>query len=357
MMKKLFMLALAIVVCSGMYAQYDERNVEDYINNYKEVAINEMIHTGVPAAITLAQGILETDAGSSDLVKQSNNHFGIKCKSDWVGSVVYHDDDAKGECFRSYITPEDSYKDHSDFLKNRPNYAFLFDLDPTDYEGWAKGLKKAGYATNPAYANILIKIIVDNSLQDFTLIALQRAQQREQELFALKPTNADNVIVNTSANVGAPPALDKKEVTSKIAQTIIAAPTYPTGEFEINQTKVIYAASGTSLFALANNYGIAYKKLLEYNDLTDKDILDKSQLIFLSKKSKKGAVPFHIVAANETMEDIAQAEGVVLKSLLEYNRIPNGAQPAAGEKIYLQSNSPVTPKLAPLKNDNTASTN
>src|SRR5580765_8463276 len=146
--------------------------VIDYIDTYKAIAISEMKRTGIPAAIILAQGIHETEAGTSELVRKSNNHFGIKCKDYWTGDKVYHNDDAKGECFRSYPRAFDSYIDHSDFLKNSPRYASLFQLDPTDYEAWAKGLRQAGYATNPKYATILINIINNYHLQDYTLIAL-----------------------------------------------------------------------------------------------------------------------------------------------------------------------------------------
>src|SRR5215203_6696321 len=140
--------------------------IRQYIDTYKEIAMEEMKRTGVPASITLAQGIHETGAGQSALVRKSNNHFGIKCKSEWVGESVSHDDDARGECFRKYNDPLESYRDHSDFLKNRSHYAFLFKLDPTDYEAWSYGLKKAGYATNPKYPQILIKLIRDYDLQD-----------------------------------------------------------------------------------------------------------------------------------------------------------------------------------------------
>ena len=134
-------------------------NILRYIETYAPLALKEMNRTGVPAAIKLAQGILETNAGQSDLVNKSNNHFGIKCKSSWTGEKVYHDDDAIGECFRKYETPEASYLDHSDYLKSQPRYAFLFDYDSNDYAAWAWGLKKAGYATNPIYAQSLIKYI------------------------------------------------------------------------------------------------------------------------------------------------------------------------------------------------------
>src|SRR5579863_8572462 len=143
-----------------------------YVNTYKTLAMAEEQRSGIPAAIILAQGLHETQAGTSDLVKQSNKHFGIKCKDDWKGQVVYHDDDSRQECFRSYPTAADSYRDHSDFLRRGTRYAFLFQLDPADYEGWAYGLKKAGYATNIRYSQILIKLIKDYNLQQYTLIAM-----------------------------------------------------------------------------------------------------------------------------------------------------------------------------------------
>src|SRR5437868_11855926 len=147
---KLIFLLSSILSGLSLFAQSPDQ-IRKYIDTYKDIAVAEEIRTGVPAAITLAQGIHETGAGTSDLVLSSNNHFGIKCKTEWSGAAVYHDDDAKGECFRKYNDPIDSYRDHSDFLKNRPYYASLFKLDPTDYAAWSFGLKKAGYATNPRY--------------------------------------------------------------------------------------------------------------------------------------------------------------------------------------------------------------
>src|SRR5438270_3986924 len=141
---KLFVILLLSVAGNHLFAQNSEI-VRKYIDSYKDIAIAEMQRTGVPASITLAQGILETEAGTSDLVRASNNHFGIKCKGDWTGETVFHDDDAKGECFRKYNDPADSYKDHSDFLRTRPNYTSLFQLDPTYYEAWARCLKRADY--------------------------------------------------------------------------------------------------------------------------------------------------------------------------------------------------------------------
>src|SRR5215216_1988069 len=171
-MKKIQLtLAFAVLFLGKSFSQ-SSQVIKDYVLQFKDIAIEEMKRTGVPAAITLAQGIHETSAGQSVLVLKSNNHFGIKCKAEWTGPSVSHDDDARGECFRKYSSPYDSYRDHSDFLTSRPHYASLFKLDPTDYEAWAWGLKKAGYATNPKYPQVLIKLIRDYNLQDYTLIAM-----------------------------------------------------------------------------------------------------------------------------------------------------------------------------------------
>ncbi len=156
------------MLLSPLFVFSQKISTKEYIDKYKALAIAEMKRSGVPAAITLAQGVVETESGNSDLVRRSNNHFGIKCKENWTGETVSHDDDAKGECFRKYPTAADSYKDHSDFLKYRPYYTSLFDLDPTDYKGWAKGLTKAGYATNKDYGRMLIKIIEEHNLNEIT---------------------------------------------------------------------------------------------------------------------------------------------------------------------------------------------
>lgn len=165
--------AYMLLLTPFLHAQKSEI-ITRYINQYKDLAIREMERTGVPAAITLAQGIHESGAGKSDLAAASNNHFGIKCKSGWTGETVRHDDEKKDECFRKYPSVEDSYKDHSDFLKNSTRYAFLFQLDPVDYTQWAYGLKKAGYAGNPKYPEVLIKLIEDYGLQEYTTLALAK---------------------------------------------------------------------------------------------------------------------------------------------------------------------------------------
>lgn len=181
------LLLFLLLACQIAFSQKQEAIIS-YINDYKSLAIEEMKRTGVPAAITLAQGIHESGAGNSGLALASNNHFGIKCKSTWTGETVLHDDEKKDECFRKYPGVADSYRDHSDFLKSGSRYAFLFKLDPLDYTAWANGLKSAGYAGNPKYAPMLIKLIEDYSLQDYTLIALGKKTESDIIPAALKTT-------------------------------------------------------------------------------------------------------------------------------------------------------------------------
>ena len=306
-------------------------DVINYINNYKQLAIDEMQRTGVPAAIKLAQGIHETEAGTSELVLKSNNHFGIKCKTGWSGEKVYHDDDARGECFRSYAKPEESYRDHSDFLRNSSRYAFLFNLDATDYKGWAYGLKKAGYATNIKYSQILVRLIEQYNLEQYSLIALGK----------LKPS--DEVIAGnntTPVTVGKNPDFDPV-VSAKSPDPVVLevkpAPVYPESVFEINKTKVVFVRGGVSLLKVAEQNNISLGRLLEFNDMAggQGDILMEDQLIFLQRKRKIGATEFHVLQPEETVYDVCQAEGIRYESLLALNQLREGMEPAAGEKLYL----------------------
>ncbi len=304
-----------------------------YINTYKFLAIQEMQRTGVPASIKLAQGILETQAGESDLVKRSNNHFGIKCKTGWSGNKVYHDDDEKGECFRAYASAEDSYRDHSDFLKRSQRYAFLFQLDPADYKDWAKGLKKAGYATNPKYTQQLIKYIEAYDLQLYTLVALgKRKMEAEQPMYAV---NNQLVPVISTAVVAQDSEAMEPEVPVKALRL-----RYPEEAFRINDTRVIVALAGTPLLAIAEQYGIKYRHLLEFNELAEPDdIIRKDQLIFLQRKRRQGVNPFHIVRKAETLYDIAQEEAIRLDHLLAYNQLRGNETPVAGQRLFLQKDA------------------
>jgi LysM repeat protein len=319
--------SLAVYGFFGM-AQ-NSQPVLDYINTYKKLAMEEMQRTGVPASVKLAQGIHETEAGNSMLVKKSNNHFGIKCKSNWTGKKVYHDDDARGECFRSYPSAEESYRDHSDFLRGNERYAFLFKLEPEDYKGWVYGLKEAGYATNTKYSQLLIKLIEEYNLQEYTLVALGKS-----------PSLNNDVI---------PMEVKMQEITDNAPVAATTSP-YPAGEFEINKSKVILVKAGTSLLSIANQYELPLSRLLNFNDLLNDAAPEKDQLIFLQRKRRKGANIYHVMRSGESLYDVCQLEGIRMENLLQFNQLPAGVVVAEGEKVYLQSIAPVRPLLEEEKN-------
>jgi LysM repeat protein len=321
--------------------------VLEYIAAYRELAIREMQRSGVPASIKLAQGILETEAGRSDLVQRSNNHFGIKCKTTWTGEKVYHDDDARGECFRKYASPEDSWKDHSDFIRTQPRYADLFTLDPMDYKAWAYGLKKAGYATNPRYPQTLIKYIETYQLNDYSAIALGKS-----------PAGIDMAAVNATASGNAdmpsgPQAPSMATPDNAVEGSRTSSPSYPSGEFMINDTRVVYQEAGASLLALASRYSLRHSWLTDFNDLAPgTDILSSGQLVYLQRKRKHGAQPFHTVAEGESLYLISQQEGIRLESLMALNRLEPGMEPAAGTTLQLQKKAAERPALAGSRPEN-----
>lgn len=330
---KLVITCLIVLAGKNLRAQ-NSADVISYINTYKALAMVEMQRSGIPASIILAQGIHETEAGNSELVKKANNHFGIKCKDDWKGDVMYHDDDSRGECFRSYATAEDSYRDHSEFLRGSARYAFLFKLDPTDYEGWAYGLRKAGYATNIRYSQILIRIIHDYNLEQYTLIAMGRMTPSEEVVLT-----APGAVKGSNTFLPLP---GQRRDTSVSAKT---ETTYPQGEFLINKARVVFVKAGVSLLSIATQYELSLSRLLEFNDMKEEDVLDRDQLLFLQRKRKTGAVEFHIVREGESLYDICQEEGVRYQDLLEMNQLNSGAEPAVGEKVYLQSSAPARPLI------------
>lgn len=326
-MKQLRIVLALLAVGLGMSGRGQNMTIEQYVATYKGLAIAEMQRTGVPACITLAQGILETEGGNSDLLKASNNHFGIKCKASWTGPSVLHDDDAQGECFRKYSCAADSYKDHSDFLKGSDRYSFLFQLDPLDYKGWAFGLRKAGYATNPKYAQILITYIEQYHLNDYSLIAMGKLRDTSSTVYTA---------VAVAPAPAAPPVVVVKPAPVQ----------YPQGEFKINETRVVFAPAGTSLLALADQYHVSLSYLVDFNDLRDDNELPKDQLVYLQRKRKVGDKQVHTVASGERLYDIAQSEGIRLTSLMEYNELDAGMEPAVGEALYLQGKAPSRPRLA-----------
>ncbi len=300
---------------------------EQYIEQYKDIAMLEMKRMGVPASITLAQGLLESESGNSELVKKSNNHFGIKCKSNWTGEGVTHDDDSLGECFRKYPGAEESFRDHSNFLKAGKHYSFLFDLEITDYKGWAYGLKKAGYATNPKYPVILINYIEKYNLQRFNLVGAEGLANVDS-----KKLNDGLSLAEQKTPIPVPTIpIDRTELGE--ADIILSGD--PDVISIVNGSKCIKALKGTSLLAIATRHKISLQRLLIINELDD-GLLEEDQLIFLQKKSTKGNKDFVIVKKNETYYSIAQNSGIQLEKLLEYNDLFEDDDVLSGTKVYLK---------------------
>jgi LysM repeat protein len=296
-------LMIGFIFCANtIFAQ--RTTPEMYIDTYKDAAIAEMKRSGVPASITLAQGILETEAGNSELVKKSNNHFGIKCKSNWTGESVRHTDDATNECFRKYSKAAESYKDHSDFLKTSPRYASLFELSLTDYKGWAYGLKKAGYATNPKYPQIVISNIEKYNLQQYddSNIVVAKTTTEIME----KPI----VLTYAKATYTGKPLQGEEQITAAIK-----------AGGKINGLKAIFASAGTSLIAIATLADIDLAKLLSYNDLATDGLLRDNQIIYFEKKNKEGNADLYTVIEDESLQSISQKNAVQLKSLAQFNNM------------------------------------
>lgn len=307
-----FLLVLLISFPYWSLAQSEE-DIRTYISQFKDLAIAEQIRMGVPASITLAQGIHESMAGRSELATKGNNHFGIKCKSYWTGETILHDDDKKQECFRKYTSPEQSYIDHSEFLQSSNRYHFLFDLEKTDYAGWASGLKRAGYATNPAYVQKLTELIEKYNLQQYTYEALSKTKIGLAEIVA------------------------EKEASRNLTYVEDPSTTY-------KGLKGFWASKGETLLAYATNHNIRYARLLDLNELPDEP-LKTNMFIFTEKKRKIGTEEFHVVKENETMLLIAQKEAMLLSSLYQFNNLLAGQEPGIGEKLCLQYRSYETPKL------------
>ena len=277
-MKRYLISLLTIFVCLVLQAQTRNKQYESYIKQYRDLAVKEMKKYRIPASITLAQGLLESGAGQSILARKSNNHFGIKCGSDWRGKTVSHDDDARGECFRAYKHTKQSYEDHSKFLANRPRYASLFKLDITDYKGWARGLKKAGYATNPRYAEQLIGII---------------------ELYDLHKYDRKG-------------GLKWMKENPNPHQTYIA-----------NGLVYIVVRAGDSWKSISKELDISQKKLRKYNDLYKGYALQVGDILYLEKKNRKAGKEHivHVLRAGESMYSISQKYGIRLKNLYKLNKM------------------------------------
>uniref|UniRef100_UPI00321672B7 glucosaminidase domain-containing protein n=1 Tax=uncultured Draconibacterium sp. TaxID=1573823 RepID=UPI00321672B7 len=302
----LFTLFIFLTVVS-----YSQISREEYIKRWQLMAIEEMNRSGIPASITIAQGCLESGNGNSELSKKSNNHFGIKCKKGWKGKKVYYDDDAKDECFRKYRTAEDSYIDHTNFLMSNPRYGSLFDLKPTDYKGWAKGLKKAGYATAHDYDKRLIKIIEENKLHRLD----QKMTYRELAVFEQQSVS-DKISTSTSIN----PYSSHKIV-------------------KFNGLKAVVIREGETYEMLAQEFGLSDWELYKFNDHRAGYRPVANEVVYVQAKKNKASKKekqSHKVLAGESIHYISQMYGLKLKPLYKRNRIKPGHKLRPGQIISLR---------------------
>jgi LysM repeat protein len=295
--------------------------VEEYISEYKELAIEEMIDHHIPASITLAQGILESECGNSPLAREANNHFGIKCHKEWTGETFFQDDDEKNECFRRYRKPEESYRDHSDFLVTRDRYNLLFDLGAGDYKAWAYGLKQAGYATNPRYPELLIKIIEENGLSQF-----DEAGSRQSSVIS------DDG--NSKTNNSKTPDSELKTQNSEL--TIAGRGGNGRVIYSNNGVKFILARAGDDFSGIAEEFNIYSWQVWMYNDLLKDDKLLPGQKVYLEKKKGMSKSGSHTVRSGESLYSISQDYGIRLKALTRINGKKPDWKPAEGDLIRLK---------------------
>ena len=316
-MKRRLLLSIALLffTLSGLAAQ-ERITRQEYIERYKALAIRQMVEYGIPASITLAQACLESGDGNSTLAVEGNNHFGIKCHG-WQGATIHHDDDLLQECFRKYDKVEDSYRDHSEFLHYRDRYAFLFELERTDYRGWAYGLKKAGYATAPEYAQRLIAIIEQNNLSQYDGVATE-----DPDIEAIPTPITAEKSVRITPDKGSPLYRISlaRQVYSRNGVTYILAEGYDTYE------------------SLAKEFRLFRRELLRFNDMKTEIPIVAGQVIYLEKKRTRSAkfLEMHVAEEGETMYDLSQRYAVRLRNLYMYNGMKEGEEPIPGQKIYLQ---------------------
>ena len=321
----LFLLFLTTVLAARSHQ-------EIYIEKYASIAVEEMYRSGVPASITLAQGLLESGYGRSELALKSNNHFGIKCHNGWQGGKVYHDDDAKGECFRKYDDPEDSYRDHSDFLRYRERYRFLFDYEVTDYKAWAYGLKKAGYATDPAYPKKLIKLI-----EDYQLHVYDRKPSTYGQPAVESSRKGKTVVQSPKVIPQSPNQIEQvKTLTGRKREEFHF--TLSREMYSQNGVPFVYAVEGETYRSIAQSNNLFLKELLKFNDLKEETPLKPGTVVYLQKKKRQAVkgLEMHVIDEGETLRDIAQRYAVRVKSLCKLNGLEREDVIREGDIIRLR---------------------
>ena len=304
-----------------------------YVQNFKNDAIKEMLQYNIPASIILAQGMLESAYGTSDLAIYANNHFGIKCHEEWEGPTFIKTDDAKDECFRKYPTVLDSYTDHSLFLKSRARYASLFELNHTDYKGWAKGLKDAGYATDPKYVERLLELIEGYELFKYDL----SNQQTEK----VKPEGSKKQSRRAKKEVVKKESVPKESIRQKPPLIENKSETVLENEgsrevLRLGVLKYVIIKPGDTFSKIAEETDKDLWQLYKFNDMTAEDNLVSGHRLYLQPKNRKAKEPFHIVQKGETMKSISQLYGIKLKLLYRKNKMRDWEEPITGQELYLR---------------------
>lgn len=353
---KIIFTAISLLSANFIVAQTITR--KQYIEQYKDIAIRQMKSYGIPASIILAQGCLESGNGNSRLAVKANNHFGIKCHN-WTGKRLYHDDDKRGECFRKYNNSEDSYKDHSEFLRNGKRYQSLFDLNKTDYKMWAHGLKAAGYATNPQYAKLLIDIIEKDELYKYdTNWASKEIQYSDKkakraykkQLREERRAQKNAVKNNTGAMSAVVPIIAATPLAAAAQGAVIEdienlTPLKNSNLYRYSMDRQIYqensvpyiiSTHGDSYQTLAKEYNLFTKELLGFNDVQKEVPIKEGTIIYIKRKKKEGNKKTHVVTTGETMYQISQKNGIRLQSLYNINNMKYGTQAEDGKILNLK---------------------
>lgn len=301
------LLFLTCLFYSGqLSAQHRLRIYEDYIEDHSAIAIRNMNDYKIPASITLAQGLLESGAGKSDLARRSNNHFGIKCHRGWRGESVYAADDTPNDCFRKYKKVADSYEDHAQFLTSGSRYSNLFNLSITDYRGWARGLQNSGYATDRAYANKLIKLIEDYELYRFDDKNYRKGMSRKQK--------------------------------EEIKREEISQANWTHQPYKTHGLIYVVARKGDTFARIANEFGFKEKKLLKFNDVPEGFPLNDGDIVYFEKKKSRADLPYtqHVVQIGESMHSISQKYGIQLRNLYRLNKKNYYYIPEEGDLLKLR---------------------
>lgn len=320
--RTVFLIGMMALMSGPAYAQYTENDIYNYIERYSKLAVEKMQSHGIPASITLAQGILESGAGTSKLAVKANNHFGIKCHSNWTGDTYYQNDDAENECFRKYDKAENSYDDHSEFLKAR-RYERLFALEKTDYKAWAQGLKDCGYATNPKYPERLVTLIEKYRLGRFDTLAMGQ-----------EPAVCHDVRIT--------PVLSPDTLTHRNVLTPVNYPYTQRTVYANNGSFFVIAKKGDTYLGIAMDVQQPLFRIRKFNDLTTRNYEPQAgEWVYIEKKARYSAdYPQYVVrSSSENLRDICQRYGCRMGSIMTINQLERNTLLNKGQIILLQSNT------------------